>query len=89
MSLPDVRVGQEWADCDWRQEGRVVRVVGVPSLDVPNPGEVGVTVEVVEARKVANGPEHACVVGKRRTIRLRRFKPGSTGYSLVRDADRV
>lgn len=76
-TLPDVQVGQVWEDCDWRQrqKPRRVRVVAVPpALDTyPNPRELGIVVENV-------------ATGKKSTIRLRRFKPNSTGYRLIEAA---
>jgi hypothetical protein len=70
-NLPDVRVGQVWLDNDKRTHRRSLRVVEVPSLDVPNPGHVKVTVQDA--------------IGRKYRIRLDRFRPTSTGYRLEQD----
>jgi hypothetical protein len=77
-----VRVGQVWADNDKRAEGRRVRVVEV--------GRTHAVVELVDQRgRPARGHEaqQKAEAGRRTRIRLDRFRPTSTGYRLVRDAD--
>lgn len=81
--VPSVYPGQVWEDNDWRAKGRLVLILSVPSLDVPDPGEVSVTVEVVRSRDGASGREDVRARGRRRAIKLRRFKPTSTGYRLT------
>lgn len=61
-------VGQVWADNDWRQDGRQVRI------DSLNETHADVTV-------VANC--HGRRTGQRTRIRLDRLRPTSTGYRLV------
>lgn len=72
---PDVRPGQVWADNDARVGTRLLRVEaltwkrGVPSVEC-----------------VRVHPFTHCQVSERRTtIAVRRFKPTSTGYRLVKD----
>jgi len=66
--MPEVRVGQIWADNDKRSRGRKVRVVEV--------GETHATVEEVVTGWTGRPP-------RRTRIRLDRFRPTSTGYRLV------
>lgn len=86
-AVPNVQVGQVWEDCDPRAKGRLVLVLRLPAMDVPNPGEGKVMVEVLRSRDKAGGPEDARTRGRRRSIKLRRFRPISTGYRLVEDPE--
>lgn len=80
-----VQPGQVWADNDPRATGRLILVLSVPSLDVPDPGSAKVMVEVVRSRDAAGGPEDARARGRRRHIQHRRFRPTmSTGYTLTK-----
>jgi hypothetical protein len=79
--IPEVRVGQVWADNDKRAVGRRVLVIGVDATHA--------TVELCSQRgRPARGHEHAQVAepGRRTRIRIDRFRPTSTGYRLVLDA---
>ena len=80
LSLPDVRPGQIWADDDYRMRGRKVKVLEMTTVG----GEPAARVQVIANAKGAVLP----VDGKPRitTIRVRRFRPGSTGYRLEQDA---
>jgi hypothetical protein len=71
----EVRVGQVWADNDPRSAGRTLRVFFVTST------HAGCQVLSV-ARNVSERQ-----VGKTTTISLSRFKPNSTGYRLITDAE--
>lgn len=80
--LPDVRIDDIWQDNDPRQETgkerrlRVVRVPGAHAVaTAADPGELPVECMVVRGRPAA--------VGRFTAIRLRRFRPTSTGYRLV------
>lgn len=71
--LPRVAEGQVWADNDKRCEGRHVYVAHVD--------ETHATVDQCR-------PDGTVMPRARRTrIRLDRFRPTSTGYRLVRDAE--
>lgn len=72
----EVRAGQVWADCDWRNEGRTLRVDALE-------GEKAVctVLTVKDGFPAASGQFKARQV----KILLRRFKPTSTGYRLVQD----
>jgi hypothetical protein len=75
---PEIRVkpGQIWADNDKRSAGRQVRVV-----------EVGNTYATVEAY-IPPAAQHLHSKPPRRSrILLTRFRPTSTGYRLVQDAE--
>lgn len=79
---PQVRVGQVWADNDWRCAGRHVRVVEIDATHA--------TVELCDQRgRPASGHEaqQKAQPGRRTRIRLDRFRPTSTGYRLVRDVE--
>jgi len=69
-----VEPGQVWADNDPRGYGRKIRVVAIDGTHA--------TVEVVAHRAVSSG-----TAGRQTRIRLDRFRPTSTGYRLVRNAD--
>lgn len=70
--MTEVKVGQVWADNDKRSAGRHVRVIAI---------EVTLKQAVVRRCNSAGG-----LIGARVTrIALRRFRPTSTGYRLVRD----
>jgi hypothetical protein len=71
-----VRDRQVWADNDPRSAGRKVRVI---SVDETHATVVGV---------VASGGKYVPSTAARKTrIKLTRFKPTSTGYRLVQDAE--
>lgn len=71
--MTDVKVGQVWADNDWRSQGRTVRIVAI-----------GVQRATVEVLTVVGG---APARNPRQTrVRLARFKPTSTGYRLIEEA---
>lgn len=75
MSEPQpVQPGQVWADNDPRANGRRVRIVSVDATHA--------TVEVTAGRWGS-----APTVGRTSRISLGRFKPTSTGYRLVTNAD--
>lgn len=78
---PVVRVGQVWADNDVRSTGRQIRVVEVDATHA--------TVELVDQRgRPARGHEDAqkAEPGRQTRIRLDRFRPTSTGYTLLQGA---
>jgi len=68
----DVKVNQVWADNDPRVPWRKIRVDKIVR------GYAMVT--------VVENPTQTNSVGKRRKIRLDRFRPTSTGYRLVSEA---
>jgi hypothetical protein len=73
VEIPDVRVGQVWADNDKRSAGRHVKVVAIE-----------VTLKQAVVRPCTPGGQ---LTGARVTrIRLARLRPTSTGYRLVSDA---
>ena len=65
-----VRVGQVWEDNDYRSRGRKLMVMRV---------------EVDPAGREPYA-EVTDTAGRRRYIKLRRFRPNSTGYMLVADS---
>lgn len=74
---PDVRPGQVWADCDWRCQGRYVKVVAVE-------GDKAVVHACDAGGRVGlHGKDR-----KPRATRLsiRRMRPTSTGFRLHLDA---
>lgn len=78
----DVKVGQVWQSCDWRDALLYKRVVDID-------GDKAVVEQVHEHRDGFTN-WFGTHIGRRTRIRLDRFKPGSTGYRLVRDvANRV
>lgn len=66
------KVGQVWADNDWRSKGREVLIVAID--------ETHATVEVTAAQPLSGRPT---TIGRQTRIRLNRFKPTSTGYRLI------
>ena len=82
QSAPDVRVGQVWADNDWRSKGRRVRV------DAIGPGP-GINARFAYASCTVVAHPDARVIGKKTEIRVNRFKPTSTGYVLVQESDGI
>lgn len=70
-----VETGQIWADNDPRAYARKLRVVEID--------ETHATVELYQPRH----PVSSAKPGRRTRILLRRFRPTSTGYRLVRNAD--
>jgi hypothetical protein len=85
--LPEVRVGQVWADNDHRANGRQVTVLAIISEFV---GEELVDFALVaqnKARQVRK-PGEQNRPGRRTRIRLDRFRPSrKTGYTLVSDVE--
>lgn len=87
--MTDVKPGQIWADNDWRSAGRTLRVLSVD--------ETHAVCEVVtnddDTQDHLDNPSRAPWYrpgdrrGKQTRIMLRRFKPTSTGYRLVSEAD--
>jgi hypothetical protein len=71
-ALPDVRVGQVWADNDSRSAGRILRV---DAVDV----RYAYCTVLTAARSGGRA-------GRRTRIALERMRPISTGYRLVGDA---
>jgi hypothetical protein len=74
-ALPEVKVGQVWADNDKRQrKARTVTVIAVQKefdgVPLSNP------YAVVKSS-----------TGRCTSVRLDRFRPTSTGYRLVQDVD--
>jgi len=72
-----VEPGQVWADCDPRAVGRTIRVDSIGG-DVMDPTAV---CTVLTDRDSAVSP----TVGRAVRIRVRRFRPNSTGYRLVKE----
>ncbi len=84
--LPDVRPGQVWADNDWRQAGRTLRVVDLVH-DSLRGGELTAVLEVLTDRSpTRNYPAGLSQVGKRVRVRVRRMRPTSTGFRLLTEA---
>jgi len=79
--LPDVRPDQIWADNDWRSEGRQVKVLEIVERD----GQPYARVEVIAAARgsIPVNPKKPRIT----LIAVRRFRPNSTGYRLVQDAE--
>jgi hypothetical protein len=77
---PAPEPGQIWADNDPRCEGRQVRITAVDGTHA--------TVELIATRDrpLLTGQKPA-PIGRQTRILLRRFKPTSTGYRLVANAD--
>lgn len=74
MSDPvEPRVGQIWASCDKRDDGRLVQILEI----VTDAAAVG-----RRAYAVVKSPTG---YGQKSRIRLDRLRPGATGYRLVRD----
>lgn len=67
--MTDVRVGDVWADNDYRCEGRTVMVVAITD---------GKAICSVAWPNLKHGR-----VRHRTAIRLDRFRPNSTGYRLI------
>ncbi|MEV7599886.1 hypothetical protein AB0O91_21130 [Kitasatospora sp. NPDC089797] len=76
MTDRTVLPGQVWADNDKRGYGRQVRVI-----------ELDGTHAVVELHVPRSAGHLHAKPGRRTRIRLDRFRPTSTGYRLVRDAE--
>jgi hypothetical protein len=76
MNADTVKVGQIWADNDKRSRGRKVKVLEVHT-------------EMADGTPFKN--PYAIVQppfgnGRKTTIRLDRFRPNATGYTLVSDS---
>lgn len=81
MSTPDVRPGQIWADNDKRSSGRTIRVdeiIGSPQGD-------RVAVCTILTNRDAADPNDwgTDMRGRKVRIKVRRFRPTSTGYRLI------
>lgn len=75
MNADVVKVGQVWSDNDKRSKGRRVKILEVHT-------------EMADGRPFANPyaiVQHPLGWGRKTTIRLDRFRPNSTGYTLVDD----
>lgn len=72
MTTPAVRVGQIWRDNDKRAKGRHVKVV-----------EVDGTHATVALWMTRSASSNTAMPGRRTRIRLDRFRPTSTGYTLI------
>jgi hypothetical protein len=70
--VPDVKVGQVWRSCDWRDTNSFKKVL---SIDADG-----------KATVIASNSKGTLTFARKSRIRLDRFKPGSTGYELVKDA---
>jgi hypothetical protein len=81
MDVPEVRVGQVWADNDKRSAGRTLRIEHIGYEDHDG-NEVP---PYAACRVLTNKP--GCRTGHQVAIRLARFKPISTGYRLVSESD--
>jgi hypothetical protein len=76
-----VKVGQVWADNDWRNEGRTLRV---ESVDETHATCTVLTNSTAAQERLDRGQSWDIDTrGKSRRILLRRFRPTSTGYRLV------
>jgi hypothetical protein len=77
----EIRVGQVWADADWRSEGRTIRVV---ALEEPGHVLLHARRAVCEVLTEPGGK----VLGRPRRVRIQvdRMHPTSTGYRLVQEA---
>lgn len=71
----EVQIGQVWADNDTRTEGRTVKVEEIN-------GDKAVCRVLAPPFDYPQGR-----VGHTTKIAIRRFKPTSTGYRLIREAD--
>jgi len=83
--MTEVRVGQIWADNDWRAEGRTLRVDKVDRdyaycTVLTNPTKAQARLDAGNRSDVRD------MRGKPTRIRLDRFRPTSTGYRLVAEA---
>lgn len=81
----EVRVGQVWADNDWRAEGRTIKVVSVDAthatcVTLTNDNKTQEWLDNPDAPKWYRPSDRR---GKETRILLRRFKPTSTGYVLI------
>lgn len=76
-AAPEVRPGQVWADNDPRSAGRTVRI---ESIDISGDEPVAICTVLSLARNVCTG------MGSIKKIKVRRFRPVSSGYVLVTDA---
>ncbi len=79
--MPEIRVGQVWADNDPRAAGRLIEITEVHDAD-DHRSEPYVRVRV---RKVSRNVARK-EAGEQRTILQRRFRPTRNGYRLVEDA---
>ena len=83
--LPDVRLGQVWADNDPRSAGRHVKVVGFtdyPLGDRTHPRKAVVALCTADGQVIrVNGKD------TRTRITIARMRPTSSGYRLIRNAD--
>jgi hypothetical protein len=72
QEVPDVQVGQVWADNDKRSAGRHVKVMAI---------------EVLHRQAVVRpcSPTGQLTGSRVTRIRLTRFRPTSTGYRLVKN----
>lgn len=70
----EVKVGQVWADCDWRaaKRGREVKVVELGTV------QNGMARYALVVTRFAGGEWGT----KQTRVRLDRFRPTSTGYKL-------
>lgn len=76
--MSDVKVGQVWADNDWRSAGRTIEVE-----------EVTATHAICKVLTKVDSPAYGPPNGRRTRIRLDRFRPTSTGYRLMSDPGEV
>lgn len=77
--LPDVRPGQVYADNDARSAGRTIRVDAIE-------GDKAVCTVLTNADYYQGDSWQRDARGHSTRISLKRFKPTSTGYRLVKDA---
>jgi hypothetical protein len=73
MQKEAVKVGQVWADCDKRCEGRTIRILAIEGDRA-----------LCEVMTGIDGSE-APVVGRKVRVAVKRFRPTATGYELKTD----
>lgn len=74
--LPEIKVGQVWADNDKREKGRTVKALAI----IDRGGDHHVSVEVLTVRGGHKPPKP-----RQSRIAQRRFVPNGTGYRLIQD----
>lgn len=90
---PDVRVGQVWADNDSRSRGRTIKVLEIVAPEGGEPVAICETLtndKSTEWRMERTSSARMRALldrrGKTSRIKVRRFRPTSTGYRLVSEA---
>lgn len=90
MSDLPVKPGQIWADNDLRSKGRTLEVISVYQSRIADSVAVcKILTNEEETQRLIDNPQGSYAPkdrrGKTTTIKVRRFKPTSTGYRLIQD----